>query len=244
MPAVSEAVEELLEARRVERDERRCERLHALWLVASGQAANRTELARRLGRNRETVSRWLADYVQGALAAWLRAPPRPGPPSRGGISLPVALQRAVRAHLTSPQGERGYRALWQWGASRTWRHDGLLAPLALGARSAWGCPQGGAQKPRTKKEDQRTAFRDAGLKEKLATVQANHPGQRVGLWCQDQSRFGLQTSQRRRLTLPGAKPICPFEQAFENFWLCGAVQPNTGEAFVLEPRTRVRCRCS
>ena len=36
------------------------------------------------------------------------------------------------------------------------------------------------------------------------------------------------------MTLPGVKPVCPFEQAFENFWLCGAVQPNTGESFVLE----------
>lgn len=62
------------------------------------------------------------------------------------------------------------------------------------------------------------------------------------LWAQDESRFGLQTLQRRRLTLPGVKPICPFEQAFENFWLCGAVQPNTGEVFVLElPATDGDC---
>ena len=59
---------------------------------------------------------------------------------------------------------------------------------------------------------------------------------------QDESRFGLQTIQRRRLTLPGVKPIYPFEQAFENFWLCGAVQPNTGESFVLElPATDADC---
>ncbi len=73
-------------------------------------------------------------------------------------------------------------------------------------------------------------------------MQAAHPGQRVCLWAQDESRFGLHTLARRRLTLTGIKPICPFEQTFESFWLCGAVQPNTGENFVLElPATDGDC---
>ena len=73
-------------------------------------------------------------------------------------------------------------------------------------------------------------------------MQAANPHQRVCLWAQDESRFGLPTVQRRRLTLPAIKPVCPFEQAFENFWLCGAVQPNTGENFVLElPATDSGC---
>ncbi len=66
-------------------------------------------------------------------------------------------------------------------------------------------------------------------------MQVTHPGLRVCLWAQDESRFGLHTIQRRRLTLRGVKPVCPFEQAYENFWLCAAVQPNSGENFVLEP---------
>ena len=80
------------------------------------------------------------------------------------------------------------------------------------------------------------------MKEELRDVQASHPGQRVCLWAQDESRFGLHTIARRRLTLRGVKPIRPFEQAFENFWLGGAVQPNTGENFVLElPATDGDC---
>ena len=76
----------------------------------------------------------------------------------------------------------------------------------------------------------------------MARVQAAHPGQHLCLWAQDESRFGLHTIARRRLTLRGVKPVCPFEQAFENFWLCGAVQPNSGEAFVLElPATDSDC---
>ena len=80
------------------------------------------------------------------------------------------------------------------------------------------------------------------MKEALGQVQAVHPGLRVCLWAQDESRFGLHTVQRRRLTLPGVKPVCPFEQSYENFWLCGAVQPNTGDSFVLElPATDHDC---
>lgn len=129
-PVVVESATELLEQRRVERDERRRERLHALWLIASGQASSRLDLARQLGRHRETLSRWLADYVQGGLAGLLRDPQRPGPPSQGGISLSVAVQEAVRARLAQPQGERGYLSLWRWaqtehgvttGYSRFWR---------------------------------------------------------------------------------------------------------------------------
>ena len=80
------------------------------------------------------------------------------------------------------------------------------------------------------------------MKEALAAIQAAHPDQRVRLWAQDESRFGLHTIQRRRLTLPGIKPVCPFEQSFESFWLCGAVEPASGTSFVLElPATDSDC---
>ena len=114
LPTVMESAADLFEMRRHERDERRRERLHALWLVASAEVNSRTTLARRLGRNRESVSRWLADYVQGGLAALLRPAKQPGPASRGGTSLPTAVQAAVRARLAGAQGERGYLSLWRW----------------------------------------------------------------------------------------------------------------------------------
>ena len=73
-------------------------------------------------------------------------------------------------------------------------------------------------------------------------MQAAHPGRHLCPWAQDESRFGLHTVARRRLTLRGVKPICPFEQTFQSFWLCGAVQPNSGENFVLElPATDSDC---
>lgn len=146
LPVIKEKAEELLTRRQQERDERRRERLHALWLVAVGVAGSRADLARQLGRNRETVSRWLGDYAQGGLAALLRAPRPPGPASQGGIRLPPEVRAAVRARLAQPKGERGYLALWRWALAEhalahsyahfhRWVHDRLGATLKVARKS-------------------------------------------------------------------------------------------------------------
>ena len=123
-------------------DERRREWLHLLWLLAS----DRQSAARQLGRNRETVSRWLDDYVQGGLSALLRAPQRPGPPGRGGIGLSPEVQAAIRTRLAQPHGERGYLALWRWARTEheisysyshfhRWVHGQLGATLKVARKS-------------------------------------------------------------------------------------------------------------
>ena len=146
LPRIAESAQELLEMRRRERDERRRERLHLLWLLASGAALDRRSAAGQLGRNRETVGRWLGDYARGGLALLLRAPQRPGPPRRGGIGLPEQTQAAIRARLAQPQGERGYLALWRWAQAEhalsysysrfhRWVHDQLGATLKVARKS-------------------------------------------------------------------------------------------------------------
>ncbi|MBV9128307.1 MAG: hypothetical protein JO117_09505 [Verrucomicrobia bacterium] len=83
LPRIVESIAELLELRRAEREERRRERLHALWLVASGAVGSRSALARQLGRNRETVSRLAGGLCPGrarglAAHSTARWPPPPG----------------------------------------------------------------------------------------------------------------------------------------------------------------------
>ena len=51
---------------------------------------------------------------------------------------------------------------------------------------------------------------------------------------QDESRFGLTTIQRRRITNKGVKPIGAFQMKFENYYLYGAVEPKMGNSFFLE----------
>ena len=62
----------------------------------------------------------------------------------------------------------------------------------------------------------------------------SRPGRPFRLWSQDESRFGLITIQRRRITLRGVKPVGTFQQKFDNFYVFGAVEPATGEGFFWE----------
>lgn len=56
----------------------------------------------------------------------------------------------------------------------------------------------------------------------------------IRLFSQDESRFGLITVQRRRITRKGVKPLGVFQQKFESFYLYGAVEVSTGESFFQE----------
>jgi transposase len=54
------------------------------------------------------------------------------------------------------------------------------------------------------------------------------------VFSQDESRFGLLTVRRRRLTARGVQPVGPVQHAFEWFYVYGAVAPASGERFFLE----------
>jgi hypothetical protein len=54
---------------------------------------------------------------------------------------------------------------------------------------------------------------------------------RLRYWCQDETRFGLKTIQRRRLTLKGIKPVGKMQWQYKTFYLYGVVEPKTGESF-------------
>jgi transposase len=58
--------------------------------------------------------------------------------------------------------------------------------------------------------------------------------QKVNLYCQDESRFGLFTRNGSALTAKGIKPICPFQQVFQSTYVFGAFSPINGSQFILE----------
>jgi transposase len=49
----------------------------------------------------------------------------------------------------------------------------------------------------------------------------------------DESRLGLQTVRRRRLTARGTKPVGPCQHRFDNFYLYGAIAPGSGDGYFL-----------
>jgi hypothetical protein len=56
----------------------------------------------------------------------------------------------------------------------------------------------------------------------------------IRVWASDESRFGLHTIRRRRITACGSKPIGVYQHRFENTWVFGAVEPATGASHFME----------
>ncbi len=54
------------------------------------------------------------------------------------------------------------------------------------------------------------------------------------VFSQDESRFGLLTIRRHRLTARGVQPVGTIQHVFQWFYVYGAVAPTTGEHFFLE----------
>jgi transposase len=110
IPPIHEEVAALKERLQHEHDGHKKPRLQMLYLLASGQAHTRQDVARLLGLHRNTISRWLAIYAVGGLEA-LRATYIPaGKP----VSLAPAVLASLEQALRRPEGFASYEALRQW----------------------------------------------------------------------------------------------------------------------------------
>ena len=78
LPLIAESPESLHAQLRVEPDVKRRARLHALYLLASGQAASRLALAKLMAVHRHTLQTWLTLYAEGGLSALLTRKKAPG----------------------------------------------------------------------------------------------------------------------------------------------------------------------
>lgn len=63
---------------------------------------------------------------------------------------------------------------------------------------------------------------------------SKHGYDRVRLWTQDETRVGLLPIVRHRITAKGVQPKINGEVKREYFYLFGAIEPETGEDFMLE----------
>ena len=84
------------------------------------------------------------------------------------------------------------------------------------------------------KNEQAVSTFQATLPQQLEVVQTEQAAPTalpLEVWAMDESRFGLQTRRRRRITLRGVKPIGRYQHAFDNFYVYGAVAPRTGYGY-------------
>jgi transposase len=109
-PRIREDVNELRRRLQHEHDGHKKPRLQMLYLLASGQAHSRQEVAQLLGVHRNTIGRWLAIYAAGGLQALLAT----YTPAGKSVSLAPAILASLEEALRRPEGFASYEALRQW----------------------------------------------------------------------------------------------------------------------------------
>jgi transposase len=110
LPVITEDAATLKQRLQRERDGRRKPRLQMLYLLASGRAQTRQDVAQLLGVHRNTIGHWLALYEAGGLEALLALYVPAGKP----LSLPPDVLAAIEQALRHPAGFASYEALRQW----------------------------------------------------------------------------------------------------------------------------------
>jgi transposase len=110
LPVISEDVEPLKQRLQRERDGRKKPRLQMLYVLASGQAQTRQDVAQLLGVHRNTIGHWLAIYETGGLEALLKVYMPTGQPR----SLSPEVLASIEQALQEPAGFASYAALRQW----------------------------------------------------------------------------------------------------------------------------------
>lgn len=227
---IHESAEELKDLMHQQRQADDRERIQALYLLKSGPCQQVQQVAKVIGRHRSTVHRWLDFYRTGGVNRLLD----PGAPRGRKAAIPEWAQAKLKQRLSQPRGFGSYGEIQQWLA----RECGIVVAYhlvhefvryRLGAKLK--VPRPCAQR----QDDEEVEQFVLGVGEHLQHLMSHFPSTMPWrYWCEDESRFGLKTIERRRITAPGIQPIGIHQWVFETFWLYGAVEPKPGESFFWE----------
>jgi transposase len=110
LPVITEAVESLKQRLQRAHDGRKRPRRQMLYLLASGQAQTRQDVAQLLGVHRNTIGHWLAIYETGGREALLAGYVPAGKPLSRSPEVLAAIEQA----LQEPAGFASDEALRQW----------------------------------------------------------------------------------------------------------------------------------
>lgn len=110
LPDITESAPELKARLRKESVGYKQQRLTALYLLQSGGATTRQQVADLIGVNRKTIGHWLDAYANGGIEQMLS---RRYPPGRVPLLCQAHLQ-ALRAELDKPCGFSSYGEIQQF----------------------------------------------------------------------------------------------------------------------------------
>lgn len=104
VPEITESVEDLKSLLRQAKKKHEIQRLNALYLLKSGAAKNRIQVANLLGVDRTSVGTWLAAYETGGFPELLKRGYAPG-------RVPILTEQQqddLRKALEKPEGFQSY----------------------------------------------------------------------------------------------------------------------------------------
>ena len=154
LPDITESSTELKERLRGESVGYKKQRLTALYLLQSGNAKNRKQVADLIGVNRQTVGHWLDAYQAGGLQQMLS---RRYPPGRVPLLCQAQLQ-ALRAELDKPSGFSSYGEIQQFIADSYQVEMSYKAVYSL-IHDKWGAKLKVPRKSHEKKRDTQRRLR-------------------------------------------------------------------------------------
>ena len=227
---IKESAEEIKEQMNRQLQAKGKERLQALYLLKTGQCQQIIKVAALLGRSRSTVHRWLDDYQQGGLPKLIGPGKKPGRKRK----IPDWAVKQLEKRLQEPRGFQSYLEIQQWlhsecGLDVKYHVVYELVRYRLGAKR---------KRPRPVNQNQdSTAVEEFShqLGQQLLKLVTNLPCKsQIRYWCEDESRFGMKSINRLKITAKGVQPIGMSQWTFKTIWLYGMVEPASGESVLWE----------
>ncbi len=231
VPEITESVEVLKDLLRKARKKHEILRLNMLYLLKSGEAKNRVQVARLLGVDRTSVGTWLQAYETGGLEKMLQRGYAPG---REPI-LTEEQQTLLLEELRKPEGFTSYVEIQKYIADTFGVKMNYKTVYAM-VHDKWGAKLKVPRKSHVKKNAVATeTFRSEFSKHVAdAVAEKGADFQSVRVFSQDETRYGLLPTTERRITQRGVKPVAKIDYQYTSVYLYGAVEPLTGERFFLE----------
>ena len=227
---IIESKEELEEQLKKEKDVRKRERLQFLYWYKIGQVKTRKALAKLLCRSQFAIGQWSEIYREKGLAGLLNLNYRGG---NLAPSIPVEIQWQLKEKLAQPEGFPSYKAIQIWLKET----HGLEVPYSTVVGTVKDRLEASLKVPRPQAVDYdpvaAEAFKEAvptELNKILKPCLSRYSS--IRYWTQDESRFGLKTITRRRLTLKKVKAVVKTQWPFKACDLYGVVEPLTGELMI------------
>ena len=220
-------LEELKRLEKIEKDADRSKRLRIVILGTEGWTAPAVAMA--VGLSRRICQRWVARYNEEGLTG---LDDRRGRESQLPISSEeqAAFRERIEAGPTdedevcSLRGKDFQRILAQeFGLMRS-----LPAVYWLLHRLGYSYLR---PRPRHRKADPEVveAFKQS-WPERIKAIATEHPGKRLRVYFQDESRFGQQGTTTNVWAERGSRPTAVRQTEYQYLWVLGAVCPETGHA--------------